>query len=62
MMLIIIINQEEDVMAGATILMMLIIIIHHQVDVMTGEGMLIYNHGSVFGMQIQMQQQIMAST
>ena len=35
-----IIQQEEDVMAGATILMMLIIV-HQQVDVMAGEDMFI---------------------
>ena len=34
-------HQEEEVMAGATILMMLIIIVHQQVDVMAGEDMLI---------------------
>eukprot|EP00957_Ditylum_brightwellii_P132631 10114311-Ditylum_brightwellii.AAC.1 len=34
-------NQEEEVIAGATILMMLIIIVHQQVDVIVGEDMLI---------------------
>eukprot|EP00957_Ditylum_brightwellii_P116625 8896057-Ditylum_brightwellii.AAC.1 len=34
-------HQEEDIMAGATILMTLIIIVHQQVDVMAGENMLI---------------------
>ena len=34
-------HQEEDVMAGATILIILIIIVHQQVDVMAGEDMLI---------------------
>eukprot|EP00957_Ditylum_brightwellii_P058902 4466032-Ditylum_brightwellii.AAC.1 len=41
MMLAVIIHQEEDVMARATILMILIIIIHHQADVMAGEDMFI---------------------
>ena len=34
-------HQEEEVMAGATILITLIIIVHQQVDVMAGEDMLI---------------------
>eukprot|EP00957_Ditylum_brightwellii_P090921 6923388-Ditylum_brightwellii.AAC.1 len=34
-------HQEEEVLAGATILMTLIIIVHQQVDVMAGEDMLI---------------------
>eukprot|EP00957_Ditylum_brightwellii_P040412 3058095-Ditylum_brightwellii.AAC.1 len=34
-------HQEEEVMAGATILMTLIITVHQQVDVMAGEDMLI---------------------
>eukprot|EP00957_Ditylum_brightwellii_P047597 3615713-Ditylum_brightwellii.AAC.1 len=37
MMLIVIIHQEEEAIAGATILIMLIIIIHQQVDVTAGE-------------------------
>eukprot|EP00957_Ditylum_brightwellii_P094887 7226556-Ditylum_brightwellii.AAC.1 len=41
MMSIFIMNQEEEVMAGATILMMSIIVIHLQVDVMAGEYKLI---------------------
>eukprot|EP00957_Ditylum_brightwellii_P190234 14480079-Ditylum_brightwellii.AAC.1 len=41
MMLNVIMHQEEEVMAEATILMMLIIIIHQQVDVITGEDTLI---------------------
>eukprot|EP00957_Ditylum_brightwellii_P192441 14651228-Ditylum_brightwellii.AAC.1 len=36
---ILIVQQEEDVMAGATILVMFIIIIDQQVDVMAGEDM-----------------------
>eukprot|EP00957_Ditylum_brightwellii_P140235 10685065-Ditylum_brightwellii.AAC.1 len=32
-------QQEEDVMAGATILIMFIIIVHQQVDLMAGEDM-----------------------
>eukprot|EP00957_Ditylum_brightwellii_P184209 14030984-Ditylum_brightwellii.AAC.1 len=42
-MTIVMIHQEEDVMAGATILIMPIIIIHHQADIMAGEDMLIMN-------------------
>eukprot|EP00957_Ditylum_brightwellii_P058919 4467820-Ditylum_brightwellii.AAC.1 len=34
-------NQEEDLMAGATILVMFIIIIYQQVGEMAGEDMLI---------------------
>eukprot|EP00957_Ditylum_brightwellii_P160475 12216802-Ditylum_brightwellii.AAC.1 len=34
-------HQEEEVMAGATILVMLIIIVHQQVDVMAEEDTLI---------------------
>eukprot|EP00957_Ditylum_brightwellii_P194901 14848320-Ditylum_brightwellii.AAC.1 len=34
-------HQEEEVMAGATILRMSIIIIHQQVDVMAGEDTLV---------------------
>eukprot|EP00957_Ditylum_brightwellii_P028801 2175922-Ditylum_brightwellii.AAC.1 len=34
-------HQEEEVMAGATILMILIIIVHQQVDLIAGEDMLI---------------------
>eukprot|EP00957_Ditylum_brightwellii_P021627 1631047-Ditylum_brightwellii.AAC.1 len=34
-------HQEEEVMAGATILMMLVIIVHQLVDVMAGEDLLI---------------------
>eukprot|EP00957_Ditylum_brightwellii_P034320 2603195-Ditylum_brightwellii.AAC.1 len=34
-------HQEEDVMAGATVLITLIIIIHKQVGVMAGEDTLI---------------------
>eukprot|EP00957_Ditylum_brightwellii_P177330 13507836-Ditylum_brightwellii.AAC.1 len=38
-------HQEEDVMAGATILITLNIIAHQQVDVMAGEDMLIMKVG-----------------
>ena len=41
MMSIFIMHQEEEVMAGATVLITLIIIVHQQVDVMAGEDMLI---------------------
>eukprot|EP00957_Ditylum_brightwellii_P188282 14333998-Ditylum_brightwellii.AAC.1 len=34
-------HQEEEVMAGTTILVMLIIIVHQQVHVMAGESALI---------------------
>eukprot|EP00957_Ditylum_brightwellii_P187744 14295324-Ditylum_brightwellii.AAC.1 len=38
-------HQEEEVMAGATILIALIIIAHQQVDVMAGEDMLVMKVG-----------------
>eukprot|EP00957_Ditylum_brightwellii_P040751 3084501-Ditylum_brightwellii.AAC.1 len=34
-------HQDEEVMAGATILIVLIIIVHQQIDVMAGESTLI---------------------
>eukprot|EP00957_Ditylum_brightwellii_P074532 5662852-Ditylum_brightwellii.AAC.1 len=68
MVLIIIIHHEEDVMARDILLMMLIVIIHHEEDEI-GRGRYDYdecghpyNHEALFGMQVQMQEQLMAST
>eukprot|EP00957_Ditylum_brightwellii_P185914 14154176-Ditylum_brightwellii.AAC.1 len=41
MMSTLIMHQEEEVMAGATILMILVIIVHQQIDEMAGEDTLI---------------------